>query len=269
MGIKDILVHLDDSVASESILDAAILYAAKHKANLRGLFHVATTYYGQRDLGILPTRERLETSFREKTAAAKVASGWITAAAALREESAADIVLMESYYSDLIIVGQPNPRTTGLNISMDLPEHLVKGSGRPVLVVPYAGSFETAGDRIMIAWRTGRESARSLADALPLLEKAARVSVVGINVKVNNSDENREITNVGNYLARHGVTAEIYHEYAGDLSIGDTILNLVCEQAATLLVMGACALNRRGALEFSPVARHVLKHLTVPVLFSH
>jgi nucleotide-binding universal stress UspA family protein len=152
---------------------------------------------------------------------------------------------------------------------MDLPEHLVKNAGRPVLVVPYAGSFETAGDRVMIAWRTGRESTRSLGDALPLLERAEYVSIVGIDANAIHSDGNREITSVCNYLAKHEVAAEAHHKYAGDLSIGDTILNLACEKAVNLLVMGACALNRRGSLDFSPIARHVLKHLTVPALFSH
>jgi len=269
MGIKEILVHFDDSAAFESILDLAIRYASKHNATLRGLFPVANTYYEQRETGKLSTRERLEILFREKTAAANVDSEWIFPDTLFFEETVADIVTMEAYYSDLVIVGQPNPRTPSMNISMDLPEHLVKGSGRPVLVVPYAGDFEAAGDRVMIAWRSGRESARSLADAMPHLEKSEHVSIVGIDSKTIHIDGTRELARVRNYLARHGVTAEAHHVCAGNLSIGDTILNLACEHAASLLVMGAYAQNHRGSLDFSPIARHVLTHLTVPVLFSH
>ena len=43
-------------------------------------------------------------------------------------------------------------------------------AGRPVLVVPYAGNFETVGKRILMAWT--REANRALNDALPLLEEA-------------------------------------------------------------------------------------------------
>ena len=39
-------------------------------------------------------------------------------------------------------------------------------AGRPVLVVPYAGNFETVGKRILVAWDGTREANRALNDRL-------------------------------------------------------------------------------------------------------
>ncbi|WP_322114293.1 universal stress protein [Aquabacterium sp. A7-Y] len=48
-------------------------------------------------------------------------------------------------------------------------------SGRPVLVLPYSGSFAGLGQKVLVAWNGSRESARALSDALPLLRRAREV----------------------------------------------------------------------------------------------
>jgi nucleotide-binding universal stress UspA family protein len=269
VGIKDILVHLDDSTAAESRLELAILYARKHEANLRGLYPITHAYYEPREIGEQSSLERVETMFREKTAEAGIASEWVFLDSSVSGVTVSDIVTIQAYYSDLVVVGQTNFRTPSLNIPTDFPEHLVKACGRPVLVVPYAGSFEAAGDRIIIAWKAGRESVRSLNDAMPHIEKAQYVSVVGVSAEAIPSGSDRHIMGVQSYLARHAVTARTDQICSGNLSVGDTILNLVCEHSADLLVMGAFAPTLRGTLALSPVAEHVLRHLTVPLLLSH
>jgi nucleotide-binding universal stress UspA family protein len=269
MGIKDILVHLDDSAAAESRLELAILYARKHGAYLRGLYPVTHAYYEPREIGELSSRERVETLFSEKTEAAGVTSEWIFLDSSVIGVTVSDIVTMQAYYSDLVIVGQTNHRTPALNIPADFPEHIVKACGRPVLVVPYSGSFATAGDRVMVAWKAGRESVRGLNDAMPLVEKALSVSIVGIGSEPISSDIDSQNTGLGNYLARHAVTARTDYICTGDLSVGDTILNFACQYSVDLLVMGAFAPSLGGAPALSQVARHVLSHLTVPVLLSH
>ena len=269
MGIKDILVHLDDSAASESRLELAILYARKHEANLRGVYPIAHAYYEPREIGERSSLERVETMFREKTAAAGIASEWVFLESLVMGVGVSDILTIQAYYSDMVIVGQTNFRTPCLNIPTDLPERLLMACGRSLLVVPYTGSFETAGDRIMIAWKEGRESVRSLNDAMPHLEKSLYVSVVGVSAEAMPSDSDGHFMSIRGYLARHEVTARTARICTGNISVGDTILNLACEKTADLLVMGAFAPTRRGTLALSPVARHVLRHLTVPALLPH
>ena len=54
-------------------------------------------------------------------------------------------------------------------------------TGRPVLFVPTDRSFRTLGRHIVVAWDSSRPAARSLNDALPLIERAERTTIVMIN----------------------------------------------------------------------------------------
>jgi nucleotide-binding universal stress UspA family protein len=207
--------------------------------------------------------------FREKAAAAGITSEWIRPGRSSSGVMMMDIMTTHAYYTDLVIVGQPNFKPPNLSIPPELPERLVMLCGRPVLVVPYTGLFETAGDRIMVAWRAGRESVRSLNDAMPFIEKAHHVSIVEVSSEAIPSESNDHIIHVRDFIAQHNVTARTEQIYAGNFTVGDTILNLVCEKTIDLLVMGAYVHSRRGALTLSPIANHILKHLTVPVIMSH
>ena len=56
---------------------------------------------------------------------------------------------------DLTILGQLSPeiRSTGFR-----PDEIVIATGRPVLLVPYAGTFDTVGKRVLVAWDGTREA---------------------------------------------------------------------------------------------------------------
>ncbi len=269
MGIRDILVHLDNLDATGNRLELAVKYAQKHGANLRGLYIANNTFFEPRNSLEQSNYERVETMFREKSAASGISSEWIKLGRSSNGAGIMDIMTTHSYYTDLVVVGQPHLKQASLNIQPDLPERLVMLCGRPVLIVPYVGSFETAGDRIMIAWRAGRESVRSVNDAMPCIEKAHHVSVIEVSVESIPAESNDHIAYVRDFIARHNVTARTEQIFAGNFSVGDTILNLACEKTVDLLVMGSYAHSKRGTLILSPVANHILKHLTLPVLMSH
>ena len=185
--------------------------------------------------------------------------------------SVTEIINLYAYYTDLVIIGQPEHSSTDRSTPLDLPERLGLGAGRPLLVVPYAGGFSSIGDRVMIAWRSGREAVRSVNDALPLLEKASHVSVVSISPADNpDSSEAENVHNICTHLGRHAVKITHEHIHAGSsMAIGDLLLNHACEQKMDLLVMGAYAQSRRGVFMHSPVARHLLNFMTVPIFISH
>lgn len=269
MAIKDILVHLDVSSATESRLDLAVLYAKKHGACLRGLYPITHAFSGQFDSDERSILERLKTLFCEKSAAAGIQSEWVEQTSAVIGVSISDIVTTHAYYSDLVIVGQTNKKKINLNVPADLPEYLVKNCGRPVLVVPYVGSFNTAGERIMVAWKENRETIRSLNDAMPFIEMAQSVAIVGATAELNESFTNSPMISICHHLARHGVSCQTKPIFLGNLSIGDAILNNACEESADLLIMGASVPTNRKAYALSPIAKYVLGHLTVPLMLSH
>lgn len=267
MGIRDILVHLDNSTASNTRLDVAIAYAHKHGARLRGLYLITHLFYEPRSLGEKSESEKVEQLFVDKTSKAGITAEWLFQDCTVTGSDVCNLITMQAYYTDLVILGQANLSTTVANIPADLVERIVLSCGRPVLIVPYSGIFDTAGDRIMIAWKAGRESIRAVNDSLPYLQKAHVIDIVTGKEKGDSTDST--LAAISNFLLIHGIRTSNESISSGNFPIGDMLLNNICEKKIDLLVMGAFAPNRRGKLEMSPVARHVLKHLTAPVLMSH
>ncbi len=267
MGIKDILVHLDNSEASTVRLELAISYAIKHSANLRGLYLITHNYYKPQLIGEKADSETAEQIFKEKTATAGIAAEWVFHDCTVVGSSVSDLIVSYAYYTDLIILGQEDPASPNSNIPADLVERVTLMCGRPVLVAPYAGSFKNAGSRVMVAWKAGRESVRALNDALPFLEKTPNITIT--EIQTTETNEYNSLENVQRFLAKHAIKSSTEIINSGSFPIGDMLLNNVCEKQIDLLIMGALAPGRRGSLELSVVARHILKHLTVPLLLSH
>jgi nucleotide-binding universal stress UspA family protein len=148
-------------------------------------------------------------------------------------------------------------------------ERLALGSGRPVLVVPYVGRYPEIGRNVVIAWKAGRESARAVFDALPILEQAEQVQILEIEEGGRRRNVLAADTSIAATLARHGIKPAVRTSVAGDISIGDEILSRIADMGADLLVMGAYGHSRMRELVFGGVTRHIAGHMTVPTLFSH
>jgi len=272
MALKDILLHIDNSLSCSNRIDLAISLARTHGAHLKGLYVLSHSYYAPRyGMGASEAAQKAEELFCEKTAQAGISAEWVFADWSVVGVSVTEIINLYAYYSDLVIIGQPNHNSEDQSTPLDLPERLGLGAGRPLLVVPYAGDYSSIGNRVMIAWKAGREAVRSANDALPILEKAGHVSVVTISPADNpDSSDTDNAIKICTHLGRHSVNASHEHIYtSSSMSIGDMLLNHACEQKMDMLVMGAYAQSRRGVFMHSPVTRHLLNFLTVPLLISH
>lgn len=272
MALKDILLHIDNSPGFSHRLDLAVSLAKSHGAHLKGLYVLAHSYYAPRyERGSTEAAQKAEVLFSERTSQAGISAEWLLADWSVVGVSVTEIINLYAYYTDLVIIGQPDHSSTDRSTPLDLPERLGLGAGRPLLVVPYVGSFSCIGERVMIAWKSGREAVRSANDALPLLEKASHVSVVSISPADNpDSADADNAHSICTHLARHAVKVTHEHIHAGSsMSVGDLLLNHACEQKMDMLVMGAYAQSRRGVFMHSPVARHLLNFMTVPVFISH
>lgn len=128
---------------------------------------------------------------------------------------------------------------------LDVAEHVIFGSGRPVLVVPekprIAGS--QAFDKVGIAWDFSRPAARALADALPLLQHAKRIRVVTVTHE-KRIDNRRSMADLENHLAIHGIDAVLEEEDAHGRTIGQTLEEYARDRDLDLLVMGAYGHSR-------------------------
>ena len=179
----------------------------------------------------------------------------------------ATVVMEHGRAADLIMAGQTDPDWDQSPL-LDFPERLALESGRPVLVIPYAGRYPRIGRNVVIAWKAGRESARAVFDALPLLQGAENVHILEIKGRGDESSMSPD-TSIAASLARHGIKPTIRTSVAPDTSVGDEILSRTSDLDADLLVMGAYGHSRMRELVFGGATRHIARHMTVPTLFSH
>ena len=143
-------------------------------------------------------------------------------------------------------------------------------AGRPVLIVPYAGAFETVGKRALIAWDGTREANRALNDALPLLADAETVSVVFVGSRERDLEQHRAaLGRAVHHLRQHGIEADPEETLRGDLAVSDILLSRAADLAADLIVAGGYHHSQLREALLGGVSRELLDHMTVPVLMSH
>jgi nucleotide-binding universal stress UspA family protein len=160
----------------------------------------------------------------------------------------ASVAAQHGRVADLIIAGQSDP-DWDLSPLLDFPEQLALESGRPVLVVPYVRRYPQIGRNVIFAWKAGRESARAVFDALPLLQAAENAHILEITQSSGESTLTPD-TSIAASLARHGIKPTIRTSVAPDISIGDEILSRLSDLDADLLVMGAYGHSRMRELVF-------------------
>lgn len=272
MAIREILVHLDPAPASSRRLDLAIALAARLEARLIGFFAVADSHV--QGLSSRTRQEQLarsfagaEPAFHDRTAAAGVADEWLSTIA--RDDVAAGReVIYAARTADLAILGQFDPGTADGALPPALVEQAVMRSGRPVLAVPFAGTFSSLGQRPIIAWNGSREAARAVHDALPLLVGANEVTVLEL-APVRRSSRAGEpaFARIVSHLKEHGIkaVADRLVFKSREIDPAERLLSHLVDCAADLLVMGAWP--RAG--ERNSLATGVLARTTVPTLLSY
>ena len=296
MALKDILVGVDPSTARDGLLKLALNLVRAHKAHITACYIMQAEHAAPSPImpgvpvnpgpGILiapeggptlgdtvPTpispasreaerAEQVEELFRTELRAHGLGGEWHLLSPG---ETAVFIDLAKSF--DLTILGQLSPeiRSTGFR-----PDEIVIATGRPVLVVPYAGAFDTVGRRALVAWDGTREAARAANDALPLLENAEAVTVMFVGARETALEEHHpSIERMVHHLQRHGIAARAEETLHGDLRISDVLLSRAADLAVDLLVAGAYHHSQLREALVGGVSRELLDHMTVPVLMSH
>jgi len=263
MAYRNILVHLDQCERSGYRFGLALELARRQGTRLSVYYATPFPFVGQEPEKRL--RADLLADCRHQAEQAGVELAWCEEAEALVHQPLPARLNYQAFFADLTLVGQAAPGTgSGSGAPKDLPEKLIFSTGRPVLTVPYVGEFERLGSRIMVAWRSGRASARALLDALPLMQQAEAVHLLTfITSRSEQALAAETFERLGDYLKCHGVTAETEIRLIQDIGFGDALLNRVTDESIDLLVAG-------GPLPAAPapLADQLLKEMTVPVLMS-
>ncbi|WP_413204024.1 universal stress protein [Rhodospirillum sp. A1_3_36] len=278
MSFKDILVHVDKSSHCRARLELAAAMAVEHGAHLTGLGvktvpHVPQFVMSQLGPEVAEAQRKFAADaikvehemFESVAKAAGVSYEW--------REAEGDLVesfCMHARYTDFVVAGQIDPRDDEMDGESGLVDHLVLDAARPVLVVPYAGTFKSAGHHVMVAWNGSREATRAVNDAIPLLKRASKVEVVVVNPRGGRQGHGEVPgADICLHLARHGVKAEAHAVHAEDMDAGAMLLSRAADESVDLIVMGAYGRSRLRELVLGGATRHIVRHMTIPVLMSH
>jgi nucleotide-binding universal stress UspA family protein len=277
MSFKSILVHLDDGESCKSRLDAGIRLARDFRAQLVGIYLVPGSDVTPSVAAMLPTdvvQQRLaqfadaqhaaEAMFRERAATSGLATiEWRAPAG-----SPIDTAVAHGRCTDLSIMGQRDP--SGSIYAEELVTSVMLASGRPVLVVPYIGAPATMGENVLVAWNGAREASRAVGDALPLLERAKRVTAMVVTT--NGGDDVGEHLGEARltaWLQAHGVDVDVVRHESPDIPTGQWLLSQAADLGSDLVVMGAYGHARMRELVLGGVTQTMLKAMTIPVFMSH
>ena len=286
MGLRDLVVLLDGSPRDEVKLSVALGLARRHDAHLTGLCplelllpaDMSFALGGYPDLWALPEFAKqvesqarakaaiIEANFRDLLRREGLQGDWLFDAGALLS-----VVTHSAQAADLIIVGQADPDNPPPAAARTLIEDVLMTSGRPLLLIPYAGRFDTIGTNTLIGWTPTRESARAVHDAIPLLAPSARVTM--LSVEVSRAGPEAEVlptAGIAEHLARHRLNVSAARTVTSDgLSPADALLDYASDISADLLVVGGYGHSRTREMIMGGVTRDLLRHMTLPVLMSH
>jgi nucleotide-binding universal stress UspA family protein len=160
---------------------------------------------------------------------------------------------------DLIITSaerEPNPMARWRRAKLS---DLVMAAGRPILIVPQAlGHFRM--NEIVLAWKDGPECRRAASNALPLFERARKVTVVECATSGEADAARARLEDVQTWLRRHRVMADIRVATTDPGSRQDAavLVEACLDRGADLVVAGAYGHSRLREWALGGVTRDLL-----------
>ena len=278
MSFKTIAVHLDDGPRCAIRVGLAASLATRFEGELVGIvptgvpdvmLSMDTALPDGLEvvaLSLAHLRTRAEATAQAFDAQCKTLS--VRAESRLVVEEALDATVEHGRCSDLIVVGQTDRHRAPDGLAFDFPQQALLHAGPPVLVVPCAGVFATVGQNVLVAWKGTRESANAVRNALPLLRSAQRVTLVEVSDAPERAAGDDSLMSAKAWLESHGIEVRAQRELAL-AGVGSQLLSRAAAIGADLIVCGGYGHSRLREWMLGGVTRHLLEHMTVPVLFSH
>ncbi len=287
MAIRKFLLPLSSPESGEVALHVALLLTARARAHLH-VVHIRTGGYEMAPLagegvpGAMIDRIITDAD-RERSAQVDRLRDLFQAAAAQHgipvqqarfgsEEPSANFSVIEgreevavayqARVADFTIVPHP---AAGEDVASATALHAVLfDSGRPVLLAPLTRP-SIIGRRIAVAWNGLSNAAAALGSAMPLIRAAEAVRVLTAPEYFRNGPPAEEVVD---YLAYHGVGADIVTFAPIDRETGAGLLQAAADFQADLMCMGAYSSSRLRQLILGGVTRYVLENADLPVLMN-
>ncbi len=164
--------------------------------------------------------------------------------------------------TDFAICERPDDKTSA---QAEIFNDLIFRSGRSVLMVPKAYPAPQL-DTMIVAWNGRAECARAVGAALPLLQKAKKVTVLQIG---DIGEDRPTLADIDRYLSLHGIACEQLHVHDGSGTVGEQVYAKAQETSADSIVIGAFSTARWRELILGGVTRHLIETSDIPIYMSH
>ena len=287
MALKDLLVILDQSDGSLARLRLAVDLARRHESWLTALYvrewspaqllRRKTAELAGRTLAevenlvgvvedsIDQSAHALRTELERCAAQYRVQAEWRAV-----EGVPSEVVPQHARYADLCMLDVQAPAVS-TSAGYRFSEEMVFISGRPVMLVPSVVRQKTLGAHVAIAWNSSRAAARVINDALPLLERAERTTVIAVNPDDYIGQHHAlPLPQLTEHLRRHGVTAHCATlTGVPTAQIAAVIQHEALAAGADMLVAGAHGHVWLREVVLGSVTRDLLSRLELPVLMSN
>ena len=183
-----------------------------------------------------------------------------------QEGRAIDLLIGDARLADLVIISRPGDENDEL--FPGAVNTVLFETGRPALIAPPV-PMATIGTKVAVAWNDSNQAARAVTAALPLLERAAEVTILA----AGSADKTASSAKLAEYLNRHGVKAktDAYDPGSGSSRArGRSLLQHAQRMNADLLVMGAYGQGRMMQfLGLGGATAKVITANTMPLLMAH
>jgi nucleotide-binding universal stress UspA family protein len=262
MNYKTILLHVDQSGDNARRLALAARLATAFDAHLIGTAAVGLSRFAALgtnrgdppaawapQLAMLTARAHAALDGFEQNCTQRGIPSWERRLAA---DDGEGTLLLQSAYTDLLVLGPPGTGPDAVQ-----PAGVILAVARPVLLVPQAGADASLA-RILVAWDASAPALRALVAAMPLLQRAATVTLWTWGAAGD-----REMVA---YLARQRVTAKVAAAGGKGRAVACGMAPLEAARGADLVVKVAYGHSRLREFVLGGVTRAMLAALPVPAL---
>ena len=281
MSMKTILVPMESHDTRRSALETALLLARRNNGYIEGfaLRWPIIEFAGVDMMGGLPIERYSQDIAEEAVKARQIFESFMQRHDVPRSTETTESLsfgwldnasegegFIGSYgrVFDVIVMNRSDAKSTPLHdraIESGLFE-----SGRPILLSPPSPPHQIA-TNVLVAWNCSTEQTRAIAFAMPLLQKADRVTVLTVNGGTGVPGPSAE--QLIRYLQRNGIVAEPLRVELDGKSTGEAILATTESLGCDLLIKGAYTQSRLRQMIFGGATQHVLANAALPVLLAN